>query len=307
MTAQDTPDPESPDFVYDEFGLFAENAQEVGLSWTGAPEVRRVEIVVDPATNRSVRGLQWGPGAPEVVLIHGGAQNAHTWDTTLLALGRPALCLDLPGHGHSDWRDDQAYTPASMADDLAVAIRALAPGAACVVGMSLGGITALELTDRHPELVRRLVLVDVTPGVTGEKAKAIIDFISGPQSFPSFAELLKRTVEHNATRSVSSLRRGILHNAHRNPDGSWSWNYDRRTPHARAADGASTLWNAVSRIAVPVALLRGSLSPVVDDADVTEFLRRQPTGRVEVVANAGHSIQGDQPVELARLLASLLA
>ena len=172
--------------------------------------------------------------------------------------------------------------------------------------MSLGGITALELTDRHPALVRKLVLVDVTPGVTAEKAKAIIDFISGPQSFPSFAELLARTVEHNPTRAVSSLRRGILHNAHRNADGSWSWNYDRRTPHARAADGASLLWDAVSRISVPVALLRGARSPVVDDADVAEFLRRQPTARVEVVADAGHSIQGDQPVELARLLADML-
>lgn len=306
MTAEDTPHPESPSYVYDELSLFSENASEAGLVWAGPPDVKRVEVLVDPASGRRVRGLLWGPSAPEIVLVHGGAQNAHTWDTTLLALRRPALCLDLPGHGHSDWRDDQAYSPASMADDLAVAIRALAPDARCVVGMSLGGITALELADRHPALVRKLVLVDVTPGVTGEKAKAIIDFISGPQSFPNFAELLARTVEHNPTRAVSSLRRGILHNAHRNADGSWSWNYDRRTPHARVADGASALWGAVSRISVPVALLRGALSPVVDDADVAEFLRRQPTARVEVVAGAGHSIQGDQPVELARLLADML-
>ncbi len=306
MTAEDTPHPESPSYVYDELSLFSENASEAGLVWAGPPDVKRVEVLVDPANDRNVRGLLWGPGVPEVVLVHGGAQNAHTWDTTLLALGRPALCLDLPGHGHSDWRDDQAYSPASMADDLAVAIRALAPDAACVVGMSLGGITALELADRHPALVRNLVLVDVTPGVTGEKAKAIIDFISGPQSFPNFADLLARTIEFNPARAVSSLRRGILHNAHRNADGSWSWNYDRRTPHARAADGASALWDALSRVSVPVALLRGALSPVVDDADVAEFLRRQPTARVEVVASAGHSIQGDQPVELARLLADML-
>ena len=306
MTGPDTPDPESPTYRYDELSMFQENALEAGLPWRGAPDVRRIEITVEPATGRMVRGLQWGPGDPELVLIHGGAQNAHTWDTTLLALGRPALCLDLPGHGHSDWRDDQAYTPASMADDLAVAIAELAPAATLLVGMSLGGITALELVDRHPALVRRLALVDVTPGVTGDKAKAILDFVAGPQSFPSFAELLTRTVEHNPTRSVSSLRRGILHNAHRDTDGSWRWNYDRRTPHARAADGASALWDAVSRVGVPMTLLRGARSPVVDDADVAEFLRRQPNGRVDVVADAGHSIQGDQPVELARLLADLL-
>ncbi len=36
------------------------------------------------------------------MLLHGGAQNAHTWDTVALALGRPLVAIDLPGHGHSD-------------------------------------------------------------------------------------------------------------------------------------------------------------------------------------------------------------
>jgi pimeloyl-ACP methyl ester carboxylesterase len=44
------------------------------------------------------------------------------------------------------------------------------------------------------------------------------------------------------------------------------------------------------------------VSPVVDDDDVAEALRRQPTLRVEVVDGAGHSIQGDRPVELAALV-----
>jgi pimeloyl-ACP methyl ester carboxylesterase len=49
-------------------------------------------------------------------------------------------------------------------------------------------------------------------------------------------------------------------------------------------------------------LARGSLSPVVDDADVAEFRRRRPGDPVVVVEGAGHSIQGDQPVELARII-----
>ena len=36
--------------------------------------------------------------------MHGGAQNAHTWDTVALALDRPLVAVDLPGHGHSDGR-----------------------------------------------------------------------------------------------------------------------------------------------------------------------------------------------------------
>jgi len=50
----------------------------------------------------------------------------------------------------------------------------------------------------------------------------------------------------------------------------------------------------------------GSLSPVVDDADVAELLRRRPDAAVVVVEGAGHSIQGDRPVELTSLLRDAL-
>ena len=68
------------------------------------------------------------------------------------------------------------------------------------------------------------------------------------------------------------------------------------------------LWGAVQAIQVPVTLARGMRpQSVVDDEDEAELLRRQPTARVVHFADAGHSIQGDQPVELAALIAELLA
>jgi pimeloyl-ACP methyl ester carboxylesterase len=157
--------------------------------------------------------------------------------------------------------------------------------------------------------VRRLVLVDVTPGVNQEKGSSIAAFINGPASFPNFDEILARTVEFNPTRSVSSLRRGILHNAVQQPDGSWVWRYRRwRVLGEDEGDGAAghpyfgALWDAVDSVRVPMMLVRGADSPVVDDDDVAELRRRQPGVRVEVVEKAGHSIQGDQPLVLARLL-----
>lgn len=295
---------------YDEFGLFHENVVEFDLPVTELPAVRRVETTL--GAGRTVSALQWGTFEPYVVFIHGGAQNAHTWDTVALALGVSVLAIDLPGHGHSGWRDDGAYTPTNLADDVAEVVRSHASGAHAVVGMSLGGLTSIELAWRHPELVRSLLLVDITPGVNQDKAKAVTDFVNGPQTFPSFGDLLARTVEHNPTRSESSLRRGILHNAHQTADGAWVWNYDRRS-HATSREedpaGAeavvvsfSPLWDHFGEIQCPITLVRGSLSPVVDDDDVAEARRRQPTVRVEVVAGAGHSIQGDRPVELAALI-----
>ncbi len=296
---------------YDEFSYFHENAREFGLPFDGPPAVRRVSVELPDG--RQLSALVWGAGEPELVLIHGGAQNAHTWDTVALALDRPLVAIDLPGHGHSDGPDPHAGTalgPMSLAADVAVAVRALAPDASGVVGMSLGGVTSIGLSAVAPELVRSLTLVDVTPGVDKDKAKAITAFVNGPKSFPSFADILARTIEHNPTRTVESLRRGILHNAVQLEDGSWEWRY-RRWDAPAAAEGApadrhpefGSLWDVLGAVTVPVMLVRGMRpQSVVDDADEAELLRRLPDAQVVRIAEAGHSVQGDTPVELARLL-----
>jgi pimeloyl-ACP methyl ester carboxylesterase len=286
--------------LVDELSLLEENAEEASLPWRGRPAVERREVPL--ADGRTVSALVWGTAPPEVVLLHGGAQNAHTWDTVALALDRPLVAIDLPGHGRSSWRDDHLYTPPALADDVAVAVQALAPDAGLLVGMSLGGLTALCLTARHPELVRRLAVVDVTPGTDAVKAEPIIAFVSGPERFDSFDAILERTVAHNPTRSVSSLRRGVLHNACENPDGSWRWRWDPERSEGRG-EGFTDLWETVDAVRVPFLFLRGGTSGVVGDEDVVELRRRAPHVRVEVVDGAGHSIQGDRPVDLARLLA----
>ncbi len=291
-------------YSYDEFSMFEENAEEFGIPYNGPPTVERRSVVMDDG--RQLSSLVWGGAEPELVLLHGGAQNAHTWDTVALALGRPLVAIDLPAHGHSDGTGGGTRNHAANADDVATVIRALAPRSQVVVGLSMGGMSALALADRHPDLVPRLVLVDITPGVNQEKAKAITDFVRGPTSFADFDAILARTVEHNPTRSVASLRRGILHNALQQEDGSWVWRYARhRTSDSTVPPDATTfldLWEVVSRLQMPVMLVRGMRpQSVVDDADEAELVRRCPGARIEHV-DAGHSVQGDAPVELARLI-----
>ena len=298
---------------YDEFSYFHENAAEFGLPWDGPPVVRRESVEVRPGCRLSA--LVWGAGPPEIVLLHGGAQNAHTWDTVALALDRPLVAIDLPGHGHSDaptGADGAAVE--DLAADVAEAVRALAPDAGGVVGMSLGGLTTLALAARAPDLVRRVVLVDVLPTLDQRGAGAIAAFVHGPESFDSFEELLTRTKAHNPTRSESSLRRGILHNAVQRDDGRWVWRYARHRgggpvgePPTGTGNRFEHLWEAVSALTVPVMLVRGmATGTVVGDDGEKELLTRQPTARVEHVDGAGHSVQGDRPVELAALIHSFI-
>jgi pimeloyl-ACP methyl ester carboxylesterase len=296
--------------AYDEFGLFHENAEEFGLPYDGPPVVRRAEVEVAPG--RTLSALVWGDAPPELVLLHGGAQNAHTWDTVAMALGRPLVAIDLPGHGHSDAPAQGSLGVGRNATDVAVVIEELAPEAQAVVGMSLGGLTTIALADQRPDLARRVVLVDVTPKVEGPGAAAIVAFVNGPESFADFDELLARTIEFNPTRSESSLRRGILHNALQREDGSWVWRYRRFTEDAdvssiERAIPTGDLWDALGRIAVPLMLVRGMrVGSVVDDEAEAEVLRRLPSARIEHVAEAGHSVQGDDPLALAALLADFV-
>jgi pimeloyl-ACP methyl ester carboxylesterase len=288
---------------YDEFSMFGQNIEEYSINASATPTVQRVTVQLPDG--RTVSALKWGEGEPRLVLVHGTAQNAHTWDTVALSLGCSLLAIDLPGHGHSSWRDDATYTPQNLADDVAIVVQQLAPNAQAVVGMSLGGLTCLVLTDKHPTLVRHLVMVDITPGVTSKKAKAVLDFINGPQSFASFEDLLARTTEHNPTRSATSLRRGILHNAHQIEDGSWEWRYDRRgqinseKTNLEAETPRSALWGAIARLQCPLLVVRGGASPVVDDEDIEGVKKHYPSAEIVVVDGAGHSVQGDRPIELA--------
>jgi len=304
---------------YDEFAMFHENAAEFGLPFDIAPSVRREEVEVEPG--RRLSALVWGDTDPEIVLLHGGAQNAHTWDTVALAL-RPLslLAIDLPGHGHSDGPGSKqlaSRSPEGAAEDVAVVIRELAPDALAVVGMSFGGLTAIALTAIGPELVRKLILVDVLPGLKSERSRHIVDFVNGPPTFPSFDDILKRTMEFNPSRSESSMRRGILHNALQLDDGSWVWRHSRwRLEELAGADAtapdnatlADDLKATLDAVAVPLLLARGMRpDSVLGDEDEADLRRRMPAARVTHFEEAGHSIQGDMPVELAATISDFIS
>src|SRR5688572_27449266 len=165
------------DVGYDELGMLHENAEEAGLPFDGAPPVERVWV--DVGGGRELSALDRGDA--ELVLLHGGAQNAHTWDTVCLALRpRRIVAVDLPGHGHSaDARDPgESSSAVAAAEDVAVVLRHLAPEARAVVGMSFGGLTAIALAGLAPELVRSLALVDILPGLGTANASHIVAFVN---------------------------------------------------------------------------------------------------------------------------------
>jgi esterase len=285
-----------------EFMLLPENAREVRLPWCG-PAVERVDF-------GEISALRWGTGPVDLVFLHGGGQNAHTWDTVLLALlaEHPisALAVDLPGHGHSAWRADRDYSPQTNAQTLAPVLDREAPEPIAVIGMSLGGLTTLAL-DSRGYTGRNRVLVDVTPE-TGKRAaeltraqRGATDLIAGPHRYATFEEMLDAVAAASPTRSRESLRRGILHNARATDDG-WEWRYDT-FEHPM---NFGSLWDVAAASDVPTLLVRGANSYHTTASDTDEYCRRRPGTAVTVVPDSGHSVQGDQPIQLATLIAQRL-
>ena len=298
--------------MFDEFSLLPDNAEDAGLTWTASPVVRRESVDV---RGRQVSAIVWGDGPAEAILLHGGAQNAHTWDTVALALQRPLVAVDLPGHGKSDWRDDGDYSMRTMADDVTAAIQALAPSARALIGIGLGAPLALLAAGRLGPALAGLVLIDSASGVrtnaspgtpAPSQAAARVEAFTSHHSFASLDEMIERTSAYSPGRGSRAVRRGVQHNARQHADGSWSWRWDPRQRGERdyAFDATSA---ALAHFSGPILLVRGELSDIVTDELASAFSVAHPDTELVTIVGAGHAVQGDRPVELAKVLAAFLS
>src|SRR4051812_409201 len=112
-----------------------------------------------------VNGLQmywrsYGEGGTPLVVVHGGFGLVDTWGGLLeeLAEQRRGVAVELQGHGRTA-DIDRPFRCETFGDDLAALIGHLALGQADLLGYSLGAGAALQAAIRHPEAVRRLVVV----------------------------------------------------------------------------------------------------------------------------------------------------
>lgn len=251
----------------------------------------------------SLVGDEWNAEAssdrPSVLLLHGGGQNRHSWKNTgqiLADQGLHVIALDSRGHGDSDRSPSANYSVEALCGDVVQALYQLGRPVV-LIGASMGGLTGiLAAHEAGPDLVTKLVLVDVVPRFEKTGSARIRDFmfnhVHGFDSLEQAADAVAEYLPHRTKpRSPEGLKKNL-----RLRDGRWYWHWDPAfltKPDDDPFMRVDKLERAAMNLTIPILLIRGKLSDVVSAEGVQDFLDKVPAAEFVELSEAGHTAAGD--------------
>jgi pimeloyl-ACP methyl ester carboxylesterase len=277
----------------DEFTSLLTSAADLGI-----PHSRDARYVSRHTVVNSLRFHfeEWGePGAPQILLLHGGNQSAHSWDLVSLHLSDRyhVFALDQRGHGDSEWpRDQDSSIDARVSDALAF-LDDQGIERPLIMGHSMGGRVTMGMVLERPELARGIVLVDVGPELSEQGTKVIANFVVHNVEFDDLDEFLDNVAKYDRFRSREHIARTVKYNMLRRADGK----YISKVDHRRIPLSHSELtFERATRIQCPVLLVRGAESDVLEPEAAQRFADALPNGTLVTVEKTGHNVHsGNTP------------
>lgn len=247
---------------------------------------------------------QTGGAGPDLVLVHGWGLHGGIWDdfVPLLETTFRVTRVDLPGHGHSEWRGQATL------DAMVAAVLDAAPPRAAWLGWSLGGLLAARAAVLAPGRVSALVMLAGTPcfvrkpGWQSAMLPALLDGFATQlrddyrRTLHRFLSLQVRGSEA-AGRVLRTLRSRLLEQGEPEPAALQAGLEILRSTDLRVAVGA---------VGCPVLLVMGERDTLVPVAAGAAAARLFPDARVAVIAGAGHAPFIQQPQRVAGHLQAFL-
>ena len=246
---------------------------------------------------------EWNRGAggnrPTILMLHGGGQNRFSWKNTGQVLadhGFHVIAIDARGHGDSDRAPGGEYTVNTLAGDVAEVLQQIGRQVV-LIGASMGGLTGIQVAyDAGPQLVTKLVLVDVVPRFENEGSHRIRDFmtrhVNGFDTLEEAADAIAEYLPYRKRpRNLEGLKKNLRHR-----DGRWHWHWDPQFVTQTGDDPfmeIEKLEREAMALRVPILLIRGKLSDVVSPEGVADFLAKVPAAEFVELADAGHTAAGD--------------
>jgi len=280
------------------------------LGSLGAKVGVRVDDLSAP-TSRIIHGrdgplhlLDWGGKGPAVLLLHGGALTARTWDFVCLALRHEwrLIALDLRGHGDSHWAEQ--YALEDYVGDVEAVIDSLGLERCHLVGMSMGGVVAAMTAHARPERFTTLTLIDIAPGVEPGGTDVMRGFVASVVEVDSVDVVVEAALRVSPGRDRERVAYRMETLLKETPEGRWRWKRDSDSaPHYPALfERIGVLDRLCTEAGMPVLLVRGERSRLLDAPSAVGFAERVPRARLAIAPGAGHNVQEDNPAFLAEAL-----
>lgn len=251
--------------------------------------------------NVTLRGLEfsyleWGDaGSPPMVLLHGLTGHAHTWDLFASSLQNEyhIFALDQRGHGNTGWPDPPQYSTEDFVEDVRELAGHWGIDRFVLIGLSMGAHNALAFAVRRPEMVDRLVPVDVGPSLPrlrDPERQARWDRLY--QDFDTIDEAYAEAIESNPIADPEVIKYRVRHNLERTDDGRWTPKCTRDVAlHWKPDD----LTEQIRTIQCRTLIVRGGESDVLS-AEVAESMRAAIPGcELATIEGSGHSVPQDKP------------
>ncbi|MGH2374856.1 MAG: alpha/beta fold hydrolase [bacterium] len=241
---------------------------------------------------------------PPLLLLHGLFGSRRNWHHIAARLAGQfrVYTADLRNHGDSPWAAAMDY--ASMAADVGQLIEDIAPGQKIVVaGHSMGGKVAMMLALRHPEQVRRLVVLDVAPATYPDRYSALIH---AAQSCPLRSVVAHADADKLLAPAIAdpAVRKLLLQNLVRRSNGyAWRINFDALDAGMAGLMGFPP--PPQSRpCELPALFVRGIESDYLLPDHHEKIAQLFPRAEHLSLSGAGHWLHVDQPAALAQAIAA---
>ena len=205
------------------------------------------------------------------------------------------------------WAPDGDYRIATQSHDVEDFLRAIDTAPAVLVALSMGGLVAMTLAARAPDLLRALVVVDIAPETQRRGVDNIRNFVTATDELVDFEDFVAHAHTFNPRRTLDNIRARLRHNLKQLPSGRWTWKYDPALRHpARVGAGMGDLWQQIEAIRCPVLIVRGGESDILAPEVAARF-GSIVGAEVRTVPGAGHSVMGDNPAGFLAAVEPFLA
>jgi pimeloyl-ACP methyl ester carboxylesterase len=256
--------------------------------------------------------LDWGNShLPPVLLLHGVRLQAHTWDMAALLLRDHyhLVAVDQRGHGDSEWTSEAQFNDDTfelMLEDTRQLVEHLGWKKFTLVGMSMGGITAMRYAAKFADKLAALCIVDIAPTTMHAGVLSMEGFKIETETLSRFEDFLERSHKFMPHRSLAQLRYSLTHSLKQLSDGRWTWKQDHRPGAVRSNTPLAELWNELPKITTPTLVMRGAQSNVLAEDVAQRAAATLPNGKLVTVDPATHNVHSDNPNAFARELHAFL-